>query len=40
MGRGKRIMQTFLIMYAPMIIVALSIIAAFWAGLKDVHVDE
>ncbi|WP_413431589.1 cytochrome bd oxidase small subunit CydS [Anoxybacillus flavithermus] len=33
-------MQTFLIMYAPMIIVALSIIAAFWAGLKDVYVDE
>ncbi|TWG29540.1 hypothetical protein GC56T2_0621 [Geobacillus sp. C56-T2] len=33
-------MQTFLIMYAPMIIVALSIIAAFWAGLKDGHVNE
>jgi len=28
-------MQTFLIMYAPIIVVFLSIIAAFWAGLKD-----
>ncbi|ARP41631.1 MULTISPECIES: cytochrome bd oxidase small subunit CydS [Geobacillus] len=33
-------MQTFLIMYAPMVVVALSVVAAFWVGLKDVHVNE
>lgn len=33
-------MQTFLIMYAPMIVVALSVVAAFWAGLKDERVNE
>ncbi|WP_409993672.1 cytochrome bd oxidase small subunit CydS [Saccharococcus caldoxylosilyticus] len=32
-------MQTFLIMYAPILIVALSVIAAFWAGLKDKQVE-
>lgn len=31
-------MQTFFIMYAPILVVALSIVAAFWAGLKDEHV--
>ncbi|WP_407066458.1 cytochrome bd oxidase small subunit CydS [Geobacillus sp. TFV-3] len=33
-------MQTFLIMYAPMLIVALSVVAAFWAGLKDEQVND
>ncbi|WP_412674473.1 cytochrome bd oxidase small subunit CydS [Aeribacillus composti] len=28
-------MQTFLIMYAPILVVLLSIVAAFWSGLKD-----
>ncbi|WP_420038611.1 cytochrome bd oxidase small subunit CydS [Parageobacillus thermoglucosidasius] len=28
-------MQTFLLMYAPILVVALSVVAAFWAGLKD-----
>ncbi|MFC0298047.1 cytochrome bd oxidase small subunit CydS [Geobacillus jurassicus] len=33
-------MQTFLIMYAPLIMVALSVAAAFWAGLKDVRIHD
>ncbi|WP_407059903.1 cytochrome bd oxidase small subunit CydS [Geobacillus kaustophilus] len=33
-------MQTFLIMYAPMLIVALSVVVAFWAGLKDEQVND
>ncbi|WP_371878470.1 cytochrome bd oxidase small subunit CydS [Geobacillus proteiniphilus] len=33
-------MQTFLIMYAPLIIVALSVVVAFWAGLKDVQIND
>jgi hypothetical protein len=32
-------MQTFLIMYAPILIVALSVVTAFWAGLKDKQVE-
>ncbi|AGT30939.1 hypothetical protein M493_03155 [Geobacillus genomosp. 3] len=33
-------MQTFLIMYAPLLIVALSVVAAFWAGLKDARIND
>ncbi|MBB6284515.1 cytochrome bd oxidase small subunit CydS [Geobacillus subterraneus] len=29
-------MRTFLITYAPMIIVGLSVVLSFWVGLKDV----
>ncbi|WP_425199472.1 cytochrome bd oxidase small subunit CydS [Parageobacillus thermoglucosidasius] len=32
-------MQTFLLMYAPILIVVLSVVAAFWAGLKDEQVE-
>jgi hypothetical protein len=32
-------MQTFLIMYAPILLVVLSVVAAFWAGLKDKQVE-
>lgn len=33
--RGGNAMQTFLLMYAPILIVALSVVVAFWAGVKD-----
>ncbi|WP_407644120.1 cytochrome bd oxidase small subunit CydS [Filobacillus milosensis] len=33
-------MDHFLITYAPFIVVILSIIAAFWSGLKDDRVNR
>jgi choline-glycine betaine transporter len=33
-------MQTFLVMYAPFLIVILTVIVAFWTGLRDGRIHD